>query len=128
MSGLTTTGVSILHAKAYDPSSGAEIPIVAENPIDPTIVYTFSGTIAPLKDPATGAILAEGLEALGKPLLFWRCFMEWIGGMGIVVLFIAILPALGMGGKMLFESEMSGLSKEGMTPRIRETASLLWKI
>ena len=128
MSGLTTTGVSILHPKAYDPSTGAEIPIVAENPIDPTIVYTFSGTIAPLKDPATGVILAEGIEALGKPLLFWRCFMEWVGGMGIVVLFIAILPALGMGGKMLFESEMSGPSKEGMTPRIRETASLLWKI
>lgn len=127
MSGLTTTGASILHPKTYD-TLGVEIPIITENPLDPTIVYTFSGTVAPLRDKQTGAVLLEGIEALGKPLLFWRCFMEWIGGMGIVVLFIAILPALGMGGKLLFESEMPGISKEGMTPRIRETASLLWKI
>jgi trk system potassium uptake protein len=78
----------------------------------------------------TGATILEPahIEMMGKPLLFWRSFMQWLGGMGIVVLFIAVLPALAMGGKFLYENEVSGLSKEGMTPRIKETASLLWKI
>jgi trk/ktr system potassium uptake protein len=78
----------------------------------------------------TGATILspEQIETMGKPLLFWRSFMQWLGGMGIVVLFIAVLPALAMGGKFLYENEVAGLSKEGMTPRIKETASLLWKI
>ena len=126
-SGLTTTGVTILYPKQYN-SSGVEVPALVRHPLDPSLVYTFYGTIAPLKDPATGAILKEGVEALGKPLLFWRVFMEWLGGMGVVVLFIAVLPALAMGGKFMFENEMPGLYKEGMTPRIKETASMLWKI
>lgn len=78
----------------------------------------------------TGATILspEQIETMGKPLLFWRSFMQWLGGMGIVVLFIAVLPALSMGGKFLYENEVAGLSKEGMTPRIKETASFLWKI
>ena len=74
----------------------------------------------------TGATLLQPGE-IPVPLLFWRSFMEWLGGMGIVVLFIAVLPVLSMGGKFLFESEVSGINKEGITPRIKETASLLWK-
>ncbi len=127
MSGFTTTGVTILYPKQYD-VTGAEIPALVRHPLDPSMVYTFYGTIAPLKDPVTGEIVKTGVEALGKPLLFWRTFMEWLGGMGIVVLFIAVLPALAMGGKFLYENEVQGLSKEGMTPRIKETASMLWKI
>ncbi len=127
MSGLTTTGVTILFPKEYN-SAGVEIPACVRHPLDPSMVYSFYGTVAPLKDPATGQVLKVGIEAIGKPLLFWRAFMEWIGGMGVVVLFIAVLPALSMGGKFLFENEVPGLSKEGMTPRIKETASLLWKI
>ena len=127
MSGLTTTGVTILYPKQYD-TAGVETQALVRDPLDPSLIYTFYGTITPLKDPSTGEILKVGIEALGKPLLFWRTFMEWLGGMGIVVLFIAVLPALAMGGKFLFENEMAGLSKEGMTPRIKETATLLWKI
>ncbi|MGH2612406.1 MAG: TrkH family potassium uptake protein, partial [Rhabdochlamydiaceae bacterium] len=127
MSSLTTTGVTILYPKEYD-RAGQEILTLVRHPLDPSLVYSFYGTIAPLKDPVTGKIVKTGIEALGKPLLFWRTFMEWLGGMGIVVLFIAVLPALAMGGKFLFENEIPGLSKEGMTPRIKETASLLWKI
>lgn len=126
MSGLTTTGATILHPKAYE--NGVEVPILAKNTLDPAITYKFYGTIAPQIDPQTGAILATGIAALGKPLLFWRSFLEWLGGMGIVVLFIAVLPMLSMGGKFLFENEMSGLTKEGVTPRIKETASFLWKV
>jgi len=127
MSGLTTTGVSIIQAKAYD-ASGHEIPITIKNPLDTSVSYTFYGTVPPLKDPHTGAVFRDGVEALGKPLLFWRSFLQWLGGVGIVVLFISVLPALGVGGKFLYESEMPGLTKEGMTPHIRKTAEALWKI
>jgi len=126
MSGLTTTGSTILEPKSY--LDGHEILISRPNPLDPAVVYTFKGTVPPLLDPDSGTILKTGIEALGKPLLFWRAFLQWIGGMGIVLLFIAVLPALAMGGKFLFETEIAGPSKEGMTPRIKETASLLWKI
>lgn len=126
MSGFTTTGATILYPKIYE--SGVEIPVSVQNPAAPSMTYSFYGTVAPLKDPETGVVVKTGVEALGKPLLFWRSFTEWLGGMGIVVLFIAVLPALAMGGKFLFESEVSGITKEGMTPRIKETASLLWKL
>jgi trk system potassium uptake protein TrkH len=125
MSGLTTTGASIIYPKSYE--NGAEVQATVQNHLESSS-YTFYGTVEPLKDPATGQVLKTGVEALGKPLLFWRSFMQWLGGMGIVVLFIAVLPALSMGGKFLYENEMPGLSKEGITPRIKETASLLWKI
>jgi trk system potassium uptake protein TrkH len=127
MSGLSTTGATIIQSKVYD-ASGQEIAITAPNPLDPAMVYTFYGTVPPMRDPATHAVVKVGIEALGKPLLFWRSFLQWLGGMGIVALFIAVLPALSMGGKFLFETEIPGPTKEGMTPRIKETASLLWKI
>lgn len=126
MSGLTTTGATILYPKVFE--NGMEVKTTVKNPLDRSLTYSFYGTIDPLKNPETGKILKTGIEALGKPLLFWRSFMQWLGGMGIVVLFIAVLPALSMGGKFLYENEMPGLSKEGITPRIKETASLLWKI
>lgn len=113
MSGLTTTGASIIHAKAYD-DVGVEIPLTINN-------YTFYGTVAP-----SGVL--KGLEAIGKPLLFWRSFLQWVGGIGIVVLFLAVLPALGHGGKFLYESEATGPSKEGITPRIKETAIFLCSV
>lgn len=128
MSGLTTTGATVIQAKAYDAHTKEEIPIRFKNPIDPAISYSFYGTVAPLLDPKTGTVLREGVEALGKPLLFWRSFLQWFGGIGIIVLFISVLPALGMGGKFLYESEVSGPTKEGIRPRIRETAVFLWKI
>lgn len=128
MSGLTTTGATVVYPKAYDPETGKELLLHVQSPSTSNIVYHFYGTVAPLRDPTTGKILKTGVEAVGKALLFWRGFLQWIGGMGIVVLFISILPALSMGGRFLFEAEVSGPTKEGMTPRIKETASLLWKI
>lgn len=128
MSGLTTTGATIMHAKAYDPDTQQEIPIITSNPRTPDLTYSFYGTINPIRDPQSQAILLSGIDAVSKSLIFWRSFLQWLGGMGIVVLFIAVLPALSMGGKFLFETEMPGPNKETMTPRIKETASLLWKI
>jgi trk/ktr system potassium uptake protein len=59
-------------------------------------------------------------------LLFWRSFAQWLGGMGIILLFIAILPKLGVAGRQLYKAEVPGPDKDALTPRIRQTAKLLW--
>ena len=128
MSGLTTTGASVMHPKAYDPVTKEEVKITKTISETYDIDYTFYGTIDPVRDPDSGKVLFSGVEAVGKGLLLWRSFMQWLGGMGIVVLFIAILPALGVGGRVLFHAEVPGPSKEAVTPRIKETAALLWKL
>ncbi len=128
MSALTTTGSSIMEPKAYDPKTGQEIPKVQVIPgVIPT-TYTYYGTITPVRDADTGKILYEGVDAVSKSLLWWRCFMQWIGGLGIIVLFIAVLPAMGMGGKILLFAELPGPVKGGFTPRVAETAKQLWKV
>ncbi|MCB9742822.1 MAG: TrkH family potassium uptake protein [Alphaproteobacteria bacterium] len=77
----------------------------------------------------TGAtILPEIRERLNPALHFWRMLSHWLGGMGIVVLFVAVFPALGVGGKHLFRSEVPGPRSKGLAPRIRETSSVLWKV
>jgi trk system potassium uptake protein TrkH len=76
----------------------------------------------------TGATVLENLEVLPRGILFWRSFTHWLGGMGIIVLFIAILPHLGAGGKVLFKSEVPGPTAEGLRPRLRQTATSLWGI
>lgn len=128
MSGLTTTGASVMHAKIFNPQTGSEIPHIVESAYGSNITYTFLGTIQPVRSPETGLILFQGIEAVSKGLLFWRSLMQWLGGMGIVVLFVAILPALGVGGRVLYQAEVPGPTKEAVTPRIKETASLLWKL
>lgn len=126
-SGFTTTGASIMQAKEYD-DKGMKVPIIKTIPgVNPT-VYKYYGTIEPVRDKLTGVILFSGVEAISKALLFWRSFTQWLGGVGVVVLFVAILPALGVGGKMLYQAEVPGPIKEGVAPRIKETAILLWKI
>lgn len=127
MSGLTTTGASVMHPKNYDPFTEEEVPWVKVISEYYEIEYSFYGTIQPVRDPVTNEILYEGIEAVGKALLFWRSFMQWLGGMGIVVLFVAVLPALGVGGKILFQAEVPGPIKDSLTPRIKETAGMLWK-
>lgn len=76
----------------------------------------------------TGATVLPEVEVLPTSLQFWRCFSHWIGGMGIVVLGVAILPLLGIGGMHLYRAEFSGARSEKLTPRIAETAAALWKI
>lgn len=127
-SGFTTTGATTLAAKNYDPLTGKEIPITRSYYGDPAIVYNFYGNIEPVRNPLTKEIVFEGIEAVGKGLLFWRSFTQWLGGVGIVVLFIAILPALGAGGRILFQAEVPGPMKDSMTPRIKEAAIQLWRI
>lgn len=77
----------------------------------------------------TGATVLSGLDSLPKSLLFWRALSNWLGGMGVIVLALAILPMLGIGGMQLYKAETPGPSKDAkLTPRIAETAKALWYI
>lgn len=76
----------------------------------------------------TGATIINDIEAVPKGVLFWRSTTHWIGGMGIIVLAIAILPLLGIGGMQLFTAEAPGPSADKLHPRITDTAKRLWLI
>ncbi|KAA3653886.1 MAG: TrkH family potassium uptake protein [Proteobacteria bacterium] len=78
---------------------------------------------------ATGATVMSGLDSLPISINFWRTFLHWIGGMGVIVLAVAILPLLGIGGRQMFKAETPGPMKESsLTPRIAETAKGLWVV
>jgi len=74
----------------------------------------------------TGATVISDIEGLSRATHLWRVLLHWIGGMGIVVLFVAIFPHIGVGGKHLFKSEVAGPTSEGLKPRIKHTALRLW--
>ena len=74
----------------------------------------------------TGATILTDIEHLPHGILFWRSFTHWFGGMGILVLVVAILPLLGVGGMQLYRAEAPGPQSDRMTPRIQETAKVLW--
>ncbi|NNF57387.1 MAG: hypothetical protein HKN04_04025, partial [Rhodothermaceae bacterium] len=81
----------------------------------------------------TGATILGGadtpaIEAVPNSLLFWRSLTHWLGGMGIIVLTLAVLPLLGIGGMQLFKAEVPGPQADKLTPRVRETAKRLWGI
>jgi len=72
--------------------------------------------------------LVNGIESLPHGVLFWRSFIQWIGGMGIIVFTIAILPLLGVGGVQLFKAEVPGPVADKIRPRVREAAKILWMV
>jgi trk system potassium uptake protein len=97
--------------------------------------HIFSGAIPSLTDAffetmsgfsTTGASILTDIESLPKGILFWRSQTHWIGGMGIIVMSLAILPLLGVGGMQLFKAEVPGPIPDKLQPRIKETAKLLW--
>ncbi len=99
--------------------------------------YLFSGTIPDITNAffetisgytTTGASILNDIESLPEGILFWRSLTHWIGGMGIIVLAIAILPLLGIGGMQLFAAEAPGPSADKLHPRITDTAKRLWLI
>ena len=99
-----------------------------------SIPYLFLG-FSPINAffEATSGITATGATILThfdypKTLFFWRSFTQWLGGMGIIVLFIAILPQFAIAGRQLFFAEAPGPTEDKFTPRIKNTASSLWKI
>ncbi|HBN27400.1 MAG TPA: potassium transporter [Desulfobacteraceae bacterium] len=76
----------------------------------------------------TGSSILNNIEGLPRGLLFWRSFIQWLGGMGIILLSVAILPFLGVGGMQLYKAEVPTPVPDKLKPRIRETAILLWKV
>ena len=99
--------------------------------------FIFSGAIPSFTDAffetisgftTTGASILDDIEAIPKGILFWRSMTHWIGGMGIIVLSLAILPILGIGGMQLFVAEVPGPTPDKIHPRVKETAKRLWLI
>lgn len=76
----------------------------------------------------TGSSVLTNIEAVSKGLLFWRSMIQWLGGMGIIVLSVAILPFLGVGGMQLYKAEVPSPVPDKLKPRIRDTAISLWKV
>lgn len=76
----------------------------------------------------TGATVLRDFGLFGKGMFFWRAMTQWLGGMGVIALFVAVLPRLAIGGRELFFAEASGLTDEKLTPQLRHTALALWKL
>jgi trk system potassium uptake protein TrkH len=99
--------------------------------------YYFSGAMPSFIDcifesmsgfTTTGSTILPEVEVLLESVLFWRAMTHWLGGMGIIVLTLAILPLLGIGGMQLFQAEMPGPTKDRLAPRIQDTARILWSV
>ena len=102
-----------------------------------SLPYIFSGTIPRFTDAffetisgftTTGASIVNDIEALPHGILFWRSITHLIGGMGIIVLAVAILPFFGFGGMQLYSAEAAGVTNDKLHPRITKTAKSLWGI
>ena len=92
----------------------------------PTFVDAFFESVSGFT--TTGASVLTNIEAVSKGLLLWRSLIQWLGGMGIIVLGIAILPFLGVGGMQLYKAEVPSPVPDKLQPRIRDTAVILWKV
>jgi len=103
------------------------LPYLISNAI-PNFTNAFFETISGFT--TTGSSILVDIEAVPRGLLFWRSMTHWIGGMGIIVLSVAILPILGIGGMQLFVAEMpgTGITPDKLHPRITQTAKRLWLI
>lgn len=92
----------------------------------PTFCDAFFETMSGFT--TTGASVISNLDTASRGILFWRALTHWMGGMGIIILSIAILPILGVGGMQLFKAEIPSPVKDKITPRITETAKNLWLV
>ncbi|MGK0289064.1 MAG: trk system potassium uptake protein TrkH [bacterium] len=99
--------------------------------------YLFSGETLTFTDAffeaisgftTTGSSIFADIESLPKSILLWRSMTQWLGGMGIIVLSLAIIPYLDIGGMSIFQAEVPGLTAERLTPRIQDTAKYLWLV
>lgn len=90
----------------------------------PTVTDAWYETMAGFT--TTGSTVFTDVAAQTKSILLWRAMMQWIGGMGIIVLSVAILPMFGLGGMQLYSAEVTGVSYEKLSPRIADTAKHMW--
>ncbi|MFO7892587.1 MAG: potassium transporter TrkG [Longimicrobiales bacterium] len=101
------------------------LPFVLTGVVDSPVAAVFESISG---FTTTGATVFGDIEALPHGVLLWRSFTQWLGGMGIIVLGIAVLPYLGVGGMQLFRAEVPGPTPERLQPRIAQTAKLLWYV
>ena len=103
----------------------AAVPLIVQ--LDLSFTDAYFETVSGLT--TTGATILTGLDALPVSINFWRTQLVWLGGMGLIVLAVAVLPLLGIGGRQMFKAETPGPMKDSkMTPRIAETAKGLWGV
>lgn len=102
-----------------------------------SLPYLFSHSIPAFHDAffetisgftTTGSSILNNIEELPHGILFWRSLTQWLGGMGIVVLSLAVLPAFGIGGMSLFSAESPGITPDKLNPKIKDTARILWNV
>lgn len=102
-----------------------------------SLPYVFSGSIPNYTNAffetisgftTTGSSILNNIEEMPHGILFWRSLTQWLGGMGIVVLSLAVLPAFGIGGMSLFTAESPGIAPDKVNPKIKDTAKILWNI
>lgn len=101
-----------------------------------SIPYVVSGTLSPADAlfesvagfTTTGSTVLADLESAPRALLLWRSLTQWVGGMGIIVFAVAVLPLLGIGGMQLFKAEVPGPTTDKLTPRVADTARRLWAV
>ncbi|HOP86968.1 MAG TPA: potassium transporter TrkG [Syntrophorhabdaceae bacterium] len=101
------------------------IPFLASGAI-PSLTDAYFETMSGFT--TTGATILIDIEVIPKSLLFWRNMTQWLGGMGVIALAVAILPLLGVGGFQLFKAEAPGPTKDKIAPKISDTAKLLWMV
>ena len=146
LSGLTVLGVGLItmlatknHPKEMNKREGYIVVAFGwiVMALSGTLPYLYTGSIPNFTNAffetmsgytTTGATILKDIEAQPEGILFWRSLTHWIGGMGIIVLAIAILPLLGIGGMQLFAAEAPGPGADKLHPRITDTAKRLWLI
>ena len=105
-------------------STFASLPMVLSESLSISITDAIFESISGLT--TTGATILNNIDDLPRSILFYRQYLQWLGGLGIIVLAVAVLPMLGVGGMQLYKAEVAGPIKNKITPRITETAKWLW--
>ena len=105
-------------------SSFASLPMILSDSLEISITNAIFESVSGLT--TTGSSIITNVESVDKSLLIWRSTTQWLGGMGIIVLTITVLPLIGSGGINLFKAESPGPSADRLTPKFKDTAKLLW--
>ncbi len=103
-------------------AGGLPFVLIAESSVTDAVFEAASGFTT------TGATIFGNIEALPRGLLMWRSLTHWIGGLGIILLSLIVLPLLGVGGMQLYRAEVTGPTPDKLTPRMQDTALMLWKV
>jgi trk system potassium uptake protein len=103
----------------------AALPLLLDGMVSHPVDAFFEATSG---FTTTGSTILTDIESNSRASLWWRSLIQWLGGMGIIVLFVALFPQIGAGGRRLFEGEAPGPTKDQLRPRVRETGLVLWRI